>query len=207
MAERTIAVFDLDGTLTNRDTLLPFLRRVAGGRRTAVALIAAAPLLVRSRVGPSAGREEASHAAKAAVIRRLMTGRRLALLAEEACSFAEMVVATELRPDVVEKVEHHRRAGHELAMVTASPEIYAGTIGERLGFDIVLGTRLEVDDHGCLTGRLQGLNCRGAEKVERLREWAATAEVVVHAYGDSAGDRELLESADTAVVVGRRRLA
>lgn len=207
MPERVIAVFDLDGTLTRRDTLLPFLRAVAGTRRTARAIMAAAWPLTRSRIGPGAGREQACHAAKEAVVRRLLAGAELASMATKARSFAGAVVAQDLRPDVVARVDHHRRSGHELVMITASPELYAGPIGEMLGFDVVLGTRLEVDGRGRLTGRLAGPNCRGAEKVERLRAWTTTADVVVHAYGDSAGDRELLESADSPVTVGRRRLA
>lgn len=207
MSERIIAVFDLDGTLTRRDTLLPFLRATAGTRRTARAIMAAAWPLARSRIGSAAGCQQASHAAKEAVIRRLLAGVELASMERQARSFAEGVVAKGLRADVVAKVDHHRRSGHELVMITASPELYAGPIGEMLGFDVVLGTRLEVDEHGCLTGRLAGANCRGAEKVERLRAWTTSAEVIVYAYGDSAGDRELLESADTSVTVGRRRLA
>ncbi len=207
MADRVIAAFDLDGTLTNRDTLLPFLRAVAGARRTARAVMAAAWPLARSRIGPAAGREQASHAAKEAVIRRLLAGVELAPMATKARSFAEAVVAKDLRADVVAKVDHHRRCGDELVMITASPELYAEPIGELLGFDVVLGTRLEVDDQGRLTGRLAGPNCRGAEKVQRLRAWTASADVIVHAYGDSAGDRELLECAHTSVAVGRRRLA
>lgn len=207
MSERIIAVFDLDGTLTRRDTLLPFLRSVAGTRRTARAIMAAAWLLARSRIGSAAGRGQASHAAKEAVIGRLLGGVELESMVTKGRSFAEVVVAKDLRTDVVAKVDHHRQSGHELVMITASPELYAGPIGEMLGFDVVLGTRLEVDEQGCLTGRLAGQNCRGAEKVERLRAWTSSAEVTVHAYGDSAGDRELLESADTPVTVGRRRLA
>lgn len=207
MADRTIAVFDLDGTLTNRDTLLPFLRATAGTGRTARAVVAAAWPLARSRIGPAGGREAASHEAKQAVVRRLLAGLELTSMETKARSFAESVVANDLRADVVAKVEHHRRSAHELVMITASPELYAGPIGEMLGFDVVLGTRLEVDERGCLTGRLAGPNCRGAEKVERLRAWTTSAEVIVHAYGDSAGDRELLENADTSVTVGRRRLA
>lgn len=207
MADRTVAVFDLDGTLTHKDTLLAFLRRAAGAPRTALAVMAAGGLLLRSRIGPDSGREQASHSAKEAVIRRLLAGKDLTTLATQARSFAEAVIANGLRPDIVARVDHHRRAGHELVMVTASPELYAGPIGEMLGFDVVLGTRLEVGEDGCLTGRLEGANCRGAEKVERLRAWAASPDVVVHAYGDSAGDRQLLESAHTSVTVGRRRLA
>jgi len=100
---------------------------------------------------------------------------------------------------VLERVRWHTSEGHELLIVTASPELYVGPIGERLGFNAVLGTRLETDGNGRLTGALQGRNCRGAEKVERLRAWLGpTGDATVYAYGDSSGDRQLWEFADHA---------
>ncbi|MEO7837109.1 MAG: HAD-IB family hydrolase [Acidimicrobiales bacterium] len=204
MGPRTLAVFDLDGTLTRRDTLLPFLRRVSGRRRTALALLAAAPLLMRSRAG-GPGAEKASHGSKQAVIGRLLAGRELVALTAEALAFAGEVVAGGLRPDALPRIDEHRRSGDELVMVTASPELYAAPIGALLGFDVVLGTRLEVTAEGRLTGRISGLNCRGTEKVARLAAWSGPGPHVIHAYGDSSGDRDLLAGADTAVNVGRRR--
>ena len=40
-----------------------------------------------------------------------------------------------------------------------------------LGADGAIGTRLAVSEEGTLTGRYEGRNCRGEEKVRRLREW------------------------------------
>jgi phosphatidylglycerophosphatase C len=83
--------------------------------------------------------------------------------------------------------------------------LYVSPIGRRLGFDAVLATRLEVDTDGRLTGRLSGANCRGPEKVARLREWRSGELVVDFAYGDSAGDREMLALAEVPIKVSRRR--
>src|SRR5437016_5665528 len=82
------------------------------------------------------------------------------------------------RPDIRARVDWHRAEGHELVLVSASPELYVAPIGRRLGFDEVLATRLEVDAAGLLTGRLVGANCRGPEKVARLRAWRGDALVV-----------------------------
>ena len=68
----------------------------------------------------------------------------------------------------------------------------------------MLATRLEVDADDRLTGRLIGANCRGPEKVVRLREWRGEALAVAFAYGDSDGDREMLALAATPANVGRR---
>ncbi len=64
----------------------------------------------------------------------------------------------------------------------------------------VLGTQLEVDDRR-LTGRFTTPNCYGPEKVRRLKEAMPDLErnrdkYYIIAYGDSRGDKEMLEFAD-----------
>jgi phosphatidylglycerophosphatase C len=195
---RTVVALDLDGTLTRSDTLLPFLRQACGRRRTTSALLAQSFLIVRSMTGTAS-----RHEAKERLLARLLRGRPLSDLEEAADVFAEAVMATGMRPDMLERIERHRRQGHELVIVSASPELYVESLGRRLGVDAVIGTRLEVDETGCLTGRIEGLNCRGPEKVVRLRAWLG-GDALAWAYGNSGGDRELLALARHGVRVGRR---
>jgi phosphatidylglycerophosphatase C len=199
MPSRTVVALDLDGTLTRGDTLLPFLRRACGRSPTAAALLAQSLLIVRSLTGNAS-----RHDAKERLLARLLRGRSLADLEEAADAFADSVMATGMRAEILERVERHRGEGHELVIVTASPELYVTPLGRRLGVDAVLGTRLEVDEAGYLTGRLEGLNCRGPEKVARLQAWLGEDATVAWAYGDSRGDRELLALAHHGVRVGRR---
>jgi phosphatidylglycerophosphatase C len=85
-------------------------------------------------------------------------------------------------------------------LVSASLEVYLAPLGDRLGFDGVLATSLQVGNDGLLTGRLKGANVRRAEKAARLRGWLdarpGEARHELWAYGDSVGDRELLAMAD-----------
>jgi phosphatidylglycerophosphatase C len=197
-----LAAFDLDGTLTRRDTLRPFLLRAIGRDRTYRALFAASLPLARAAALGGPYRD----VAKVAVLQKTLGGLPLATLAEVAEPFADHVVAHGLRRDVRARVDWHREQGHELVLVSASPELYVTPIGRRLGFDAVLATRLEVDAEGRLTGRLQGTNCRGPEKVVRLRAWRGESVSVAYAYGDSAGDREMLALSSIGIKVGRRGL-
>lgn len=200
MPPRTVVAFDLDGTLTRRDTLLPFLRRACGGAPTCLALLAQAPLLLRS-LGGASPRDQA----KEAVLGRLLRGRRVAVLEKAAEVFAAELVARGMRPEMIERVRAHGQAGHELVVVSASPEIYVRPLARELKIDNVLATRLEVDGSGRLTGQLEGSNCRGSEKVSRLRGWLGPDATLLWAYGNSQGDRELLAQAERRVHVGHGR--
>jgi phosphatidylglycerophosphatase C len=197
---RPLAAFDLDGTLTRRDTLMPFLVEAVGRGRTYRAVLASSMLLARAAALGGTHRDTA----KSAVLRRVLAGTPPEALAEAAETFADRVVARGVRPDVRARVDWHRGQGHELVLVSASPELYVAPIGRRLGFDAVLATRLEVGADGRLTGRFLGANCRGAEKAARLRHWRGDALAVVYAYGDSTGDREMLALAQMPVKIGRR---
>ena len=197
---RNVAAFDFDGTITLGDTLLPFLWRTAGRARTTRAVLALSIGISRS-MGHGSWRD----AAKEDLVRRLLTGRPVAGLEEAAESFADHLVAGHLRRDTLERIEFHRAAGHELVVVSASPEVYVEPVARRLGIATALGTRLEVGADGRLTGRLLGRNCRGPEKVRRLREWLGGEPSVVMAYGDSKGDRELLAFAGEGGVLLTRR--
>ena len=198
---RPVAAFDFDGTLTRRDTLVPFLVHVAGwpavGRVLAVRAVPLALVLVGRR-GRGAQKEQ--------VLGRLLAGRKLSDVEAAAEAFADAVVAGRLRPEMVERLQAHLVDGDPVVVVTASPELVVAPIARRLGPVPVLGTRLEVDDHGRLTGRLLGANVRGREKLSRLTDWLAESGSSIRwAYGNSSGDRELLDAADEPTWVGARR--
>src|SRR5207244_979581 len=80
----------------------------------------------------------------------------------------------------------------------------------RAAVDDVLATELAVGDDGRVSGELAGANVRRREKVRRLEAWMARElapdRAVLWAYGDSAGDRELLARADYPVRITRRAL-
>lgn len=201
---RPVAAFDVDGTISRRDTLLPFLQRLCGAQRLARGL--ARNGLALSRM--AAGRVERD-TVKDALLLRLLAGRAVADVRSAGEAYAAFLVERDrLRPDTVGRLGDHRAAGHRVVLVSASPEVYLTPLGERLGVDAVLATALEVGTDGRLTGRMAGRNCRGPEKVARMEAWLAGGGhdgAFLYAYGDSDGDRELLARADAGVLVGRRR--
>lgn len=194
-----VAAFDFDGTLSRRDSLLPFVALVAGRVATAKAVAAAAPMLVAARRDPAR-----RDAAKAAVLRATLAGRRADELRDLGARYARLVVSRHLNPVVLARLDDHRAAGHDLVLVSASLTFYLDPVAARLGIPAVLATEMEVGPDGRLTGAIAGANVRGAEKARRLDEWLGGRRVVVYAYGDSEGDDHLLARADHPVRVDRR---
>ncbi len=199
-----LVAFDVDGTLTTRDCVVPFLWRVGGIRSIWRGALASPRLL------PAAARRDRD-TIKAIGADAALRGRRATDVEREGESFGAEVARRWLRTDTSELLRRHLAAGEVVVFVSASFEVYLRSLARSLGVEHVLGARLEVDGDGILTGRLEGPNCRGPEKVTRLEAWWADlyrdrAPSLFTAYGDSAGDRELLARADVAHWVGGREV-
>jgi len=182
-----VAAFDVDGTLTTRDCVAPFLRRVAG-YRLPIALLRHPLRLVRALLRRDV---DAVKALACGAVR----GLDASVLAREGEAFARRVHDGWLRSDTVARLRRHRELGHRVVLVSASLDPYLTPLGALLGVDGVVCTRLEIAPDGRATGKLTGANCRGPEKERRLREWLereGLAGAELWAYGDSAGDVELL---------------
>ena len=190
-----VAAFDFDGTISRRDTLIPFLIRLRGRRRFARATGAA---IVRQR---NLGRDEA----KAALLRHLVAGLPADDYQARAQAYGESLPAR-LRPDTVARVREHRDRGHRVVVVSASLRDFLAPVVAGLGVDGLVATTLEVGPDGLLTGELAGRNVRGEEKPKRLHEHLGGTPSELWAYGNSSGDRALLAAADHPVRVTRRRL-
>jgi phosphatidylglycerophosphatase C len=197
-----VAAFDFDGTLITGDSFIPFLLRLTGRRSFGQTLIASSLTMLRAY-----GVRRDRDASKAALVAHMLQGYPAGQLARTGEAFGAELVGR-VKPAMSERIAWHRAQSHLLVLVSASLDVYLEPLGRRLGFDGVLATSLEVGDDGVLTGRLQGSNCRRGEKVARLESWLSgqvgDSEREIWAYGDSAGDRELLAMADHPTYVGRR---
>lgn len=197
-----VAAFDVDGTLTTADCVVPFLRRTVG-TATLIRRLLRTPVAL-GRSGIRRDRDALKAASAAAAFR----GLPVAVVEADAAQFAQEVYHHRLRTDVIESLNAHVGAGDTVVLVSASFEVYLRPLARLLGAHDVIAVRLAVDDEQVLTGVLDGPNCRGPEKVRRLHDWLdehAGGRGAVHltAYGDSSGDRELLADADVAHWVGR----
>ena len=198
MSDRlVVAAFDVDGTLTTRDCMRPFLERAVGRHRIATSV------LRRPVATASAALRLDRDSLKEIVVGGSLVGKLTSDIDAIGEQFAQYVLVNWLRADTLRRLRWHQNAGHKTVIVSASLAAYLRPLGQRLGVDDVLctdSTRVG-DRYG---NRLMGFNCRAAEKQRRLDRWLEERQFVdaeVWAYGNSAGDRELLARADHAVWV------
>jgi len=186
-----LVAFDFDGTLSFRDSFMAFLAWRAGPARWAAGLATLAPATLLYLVDHDRGR------LKAAAARRFLRGLSRTEL-EAACDdFANSSLGQRLiRPDAEHCWEIWKAQGAELVIVTATPEEVVAPFARRLGADRLIGTRLAFDPQGGVTGAFSSANCRGPEKVARLKAVYGEDVRLAAAYGDTAGDREMLQLAD-----------
>ena len=178
--------FDFDGTLTVRDSFIAFLKWRAGRRRYLAGLVRLLPAVLAYLFHRDRGR------IKAAAVREYLQGVPRDRLEADAREFAELFSRSLLRPDAVEVWKRWRSDHVRLVIVTASPDLTVAPFARGLGADALIGTQLAFDAQDRVSGTFETPNCRGLEKVTRLRRAFGPNVVVKAAYGDTSGDREML---------------
>lgn len=194
-----VAAFDVDETLTVRDCVIPFMRRVGGMGLLARSAVGAIPMLIRRD----------RNGVKAHFVSAIFADREMAEVESHGISFASMVADRWMRQDVCARLRWHQDQGHVVVLVSASLSAYLNPLGDLLEVDAVLCTELEIEEN-IYTGQIIGANCRGSEKAERLRIWCEEAGIdissIEYAYGDSKGDTELIGMATNGIWVHKGTL-
>ena len=127
-----VAAFDVDGTLTVRDCVRPFLVEVAGWRGLAVAVAR------KPRVAVTAAVQRDRDRFKELMVGGALRGRAVEHVEQLGERFATLVHDSWLRSDTVSRLRWHQRMGHRIVLVSASLSPYLRPLGRRLGVDAVL---------------------------------------------------------------------
>lgn len=186
-----IAAFDFDGTITRKDTLIEFLRFAGGSARLYAVLAVYSPLLVLMKLRLYDNRK-----AKEKILAHYFKGMPVAQFDALCQQFFEQKGASLVYQQAQEQIQKHKAQGDQVVIISASIGHWVRHFAEALGADQLLATQIEIQD-GKLTGRFSTKNCYGAEKVNRLSAaFPDRSQYYLIAYGDSRGDKELLNSAD-----------
>lgn len=185
----TLAIFDFDGTLTKRDTLLAFIEFTRGKFRLYQELFLLSPQLILMKLG-----FENNEAIKTKLLARLFQGVQKEMLETWAQDFCDEHFNALLRPEGLAKVLELQRQGFRVILVTASVETWVRPFAKKIGVELI-GTKFSFNNQ-IFDGRLSTPNCRGIEKVKRLKTYLQASELSPFLmYGDSDGDKALYNQA------------
>lgn len=84
--------------------------------------------------------------------------------------FNEHILGKLLYKDGILEIEKCKNLGYTVILISASPEFYLNKFNKIYSVDYVLGTRYEIID-GFYTGKILGLNNKGEEKVMRFYDF------------------------------------
>ncbi len=195
---RQLALFDFDGTLCPGDSIVPFLRFCVGeGLAPRRQWLRAGRGYLSQLLHP-----ERVRSAKAATL-SFLKGKNREEMEKAAETFIRQKLAPRFYPEGIRTLERLRREGVAVLLISASADVYMRLMPDFLPVDEVLATPCLVGPDGRYAGEI-GENCRGEEKIRRLREWQteqAEETEVLYAYGDSAHDLPMLGLARHPVLV------
>ncbi|MFM2289246.1 MAG: hypothetical protein RL684_2389 [Pseudomonadota bacterium] len=187
-----LAVFDLDGTVTRRDTLLPWLAACLRRHPWRWLLV---PLLLAPLLRFVADRDRGR--LKATLLHVLVSGLSRGEIADANRVFLRRLFNGRLLAEALERIALHRAQGDTLVLLSASVDTYVPDIAAELGFDACECTQVRWRRDSTLDGRLAGENRRGEEKLRVLRTLIARyAPSHTSAYGNSRSDLPHLRTAD-----------
>ena len=200
---RVIAVFDLDGTITRRDTLFPYVAHYLAQRPWRLARLLR--VLPAACVYVFGGRDRGR--LKSALLRHTLAGEPRTSIEAGNAHYLPRVIARELFAQAVASIERHQGNGDTLVLMSASVDLYVPALARQLGFTHTICT--DVAWRGeVLDGALASANCRGEEKARRLTGLRERyGDLAIVAYGNSASDLPHLRLATRGVLVNGSRAA
>lgn len=190
---RTAAFFDLDKTIIAKSSVLAFGRPFYHGgliNRRDVLRSAYAQF-----VFALAGADEDQMERMRAYLASLCQGWDVAQVREIVAETLHEIIDPIVYNEAVELIGMHRAAGRDVVIVSSSGEEVVAPIGEMLGADHVVATRMVVED-GRYTGEIERY-AYGTEKAVAIGELAAERGYDLarcYAYSDSATDIPMLEA-------------
>jgi HAD superfamily hydrolase (TIGR01490 family) len=191
---RTAAFFDLDKTVIAKSSTLTFSKSFYQGglinRRAALRTAYAQFVFL---VG---GMDHDQMERTRAYLSKMVQGWNVQQVKEIVAETLHDIVDPIIYDEAASLIEEHHLAGRDVVIVSTSGAEVVEPIGELLGADRVVATRMVVGEDGCFTGEVE-YYAYGPTKAEAIRELAESEGYDLsrcYAYSDSATDLPMLES-------------
>lgn len=185
-----IAIFDFDGTITSKDTFIDFLRFAKGNTKFFIGIIILIPVVVGYYLNLLN-----NESLKRIFIKYYLSNLTKQEYFDIAEDYAEIRLPRLIKIEAIKKIYWHKWRKHDVVIISASVKDWIKSWTDSHGIRLI-ANELEFKDNS-ITGNLSGRNCDGMEKVKKLtKKFNLTEYKYIFAYGNSKGDKEMLELAD-----------
>ncbi|MFI9171014.1 HAD family hydrolase [Streptomyces lincolnensis] len=191
---RTAAFFDLDKTVIAKSSTLTFGKSFYQGglinRRAALRTAYAQFVFLVG--GMDHDQMERTREYLSALVRGWNVQQVKEIVAETLHDLIDPIIYDE----AASLIEEHHTAGRDVVIVSTSGAEVVEPIGELLGADRVVATRMVVGEDGCYTGEVE-YYAYGPTKAEAIKELAGSEGYDLercYAYSDSATDLPMLQA-------------
>jgi len=188
--QRNLALFDFDGTITKKDSLMEFIKFYKGSYSFMIGLIVLSPILLLYKV-----RIIKNWKAKERVLTYFFKNEPFKEFCLKSTEFSIKIIPDLVKPEAIQSIIQHIGKGDRVIVISASFENWLVDWCKTMKLELI-GSKIEVRN-GLITGKIEGRNCYGTEKVIRLKQYLDISQFSeIYAYGDSKGDLPLLELAN-----------
>ncbi|MFF0555502.1 HAD family hydrolase [Streptomyces sp. NPDC004266] len=191
---RTAAFFDLDKTVIAKSSTLTFSKSFyRGGLISRRAALRTAYIQFVFLAG---GADHDQMERMREYLSTLCKGWNVAQVKELVAETLHDLIDPIIYDEAASLIEDHHAAGRDVVIVSTSGAEVVEPIGEMLGADRVVATRMVVGEDGCFTGEVE-YYAYGPTKAEAVRELAESEGYDLsrcYAYSDSATDIPMLEA-------------
>src|SRR5690554_915213 len=188
----TVAFFDFDGTLVKGDSLKAFLFFYFRNNQSKLLLrtFIFLPFFIAYKVGLLSNSQS-----KAKLFQLFFKGEKREGFLSKAKQFSDEWIDKNLNTQIWNKLQWHKKERHLVYVVSASIDTYLLPWVNRNEIKL-LCTEMDLSNDP-ISGKWTTPNCYGQEKVNRIVEKINFDSLKTsYAYGDSKGDREMLELVD-----------
>lgn len=124
-------------------------------------------------------------------------------------NFYHDVLKNILYDDAIAMMKKLKSEGCKIFLISASPEFYLNELYDIKEVDMIIGTKFFMEA-GKFIRKMDGLNCKGEEKVRRLKEYLEKEKIEVdyknsYMFSDSLSDKPLLDLVGNAYLINYKK--
>ena len=123
--------------------------------------------------------------------------------------FYHDVLKNILYEDAIKMMKKLKNEGCKVFLISASPEFYLNELYDIKEVDVIIGSKFFIEA-GKFIRKMDGLNCKGEEKVRRLKEYLKKENIEVdyknsYMFSDSLSDKPLLDLVGNAYLINYKK--